>query len=131
MRTPAKRLRALIGGGIGVIALVALLSATAPRAEVEMNATIRRMGGPCLQLEQWGLFGWVLVGQTAAMTQATNGDWQPPGDDLECMDVEDRLVLVRLPLDARPDTYRICGLADDRACVTVEAVPFETSGPGP
>lgn len=131
MSPVSRRSRVAIGGGIGVIAIVLVLAATGPRPDLEMNSTIRRMGGPCLQLEQWGLFGWSVIGTTGTMTQATNGDWQAPDAATSCQDVEDGLVLVRLPPDATPDSYRICGTADDEGCLVVRAVPFEGDGPGP
>ena len=131
MRTSSRSLRALTGAGIGVVALFALLAVTGPNPETEMSYTIHRMGGPCLQLEKWGLFGWDVIGHTSRLTQVTEGDWQRPGVESDCQDIDDRLILVRLPPDATPGSYRICGLADDLPCMTVRAVPFEGTGPGP
>lgn len=120
-----------IGSGIGVLALVALLASTGPSPETEFTGNIRRLGGPCLTLEQWGLFGWQTIGQTSVLTEATGGNWQAPSDSLGCTDLEDSLILVRMPRDAKPDSYRICGVADDRACMTLRLVPFRSDGPGP
>lgn len=126
-RRPA---RLLIGVGIGVVAAILVLSATGPAGDSEITGNVRRLGGPCLELERWGLLGWRLVGQTGSVTQVTSGDWQPPGSDPSCADVDDSLLLVRMPLDAEPGTYRICGRADDRACLIVDLVPFQATGPG-
>jgi hypothetical protein len=120
-----------IGLGIGLLASLALLVSTGPNPETEFTGNIRRLGGPCLSLEQWGIFGWQTVGQTSVLTQATRGNWQTPSESLGCSDLEDRLILVRMPPDAKPDRYRICGLADDRKCLTLRLVPFESDGPGP
>lgn len=123
--------RLLIGSGIGLVALVILLSFTGPEGEVEISGNVRRLGGPCLELERWGLFGWVVVGQTFTITQVTSGSWQEPVDNPACSDVGESLLLVRMPLNVEPDTYRICGLADERDCLTVDVVPFESPGLGP
>lgn len=131
MKGPILKPRVLIGVGVGLLALLVLLSSTGPNPETEFSGSIRRMGGPCLILEQWGLFGWATVGQTATMTQATTGKWQTPSDDLGCEDVDDSLILVRMPIGSNPAVYRICGAADDRACLTLQLVPFESDGPGP
>lgn len=131
MATPVLKTRLLIGAGVGLLALLVLLSSTGPNPETELTGNFRRMGGPCLELEQWGLFGWSAIGQTSTLTQATSGDWQEPSADLGCSDVDDSLILVRMPLNAAPDSYRICGLADDRACITFSLVEFESTGPGP
>jgi hypothetical protein len=121
----------LVGATAAIVALVAVLASTGPKTEAEISGNVRRFGGPCLQLEQWGLFGWDVIGQTVTVTQVTSGRWQIPVDNPACSDVEESLLLVRMPLDAEPDTYRICGLADDRGCLTVDVVPFESSGLGP
>ena len=122
--------RLVIGVGLGALAAFLVLSATGPSGDLQITGNVRRLGGPCLDLERWGLFGWKLVGQTGAVTQVTSGDWQLPLDAPVCEDVDDRLLLVRMPLDAEPGTYRICGRADDLACLIVDLVPFESSGPG-
>jgi hypothetical protein len=129
--TPALRTRVLLGTGVGLFALLVLLASTGPNPEAEFTGSIRRMGGPCLRLEQWGLFGWSTIGQTESLTQAITGEWQTPSEDLECQDIGDSLILVRMPLNAPPDSYQICGLADDRACLTFDLVPFRSDTPGP
>lgn len=131
MGPESRRTRLTIGVGVGILALVTVLASTGPRGDVEVSGNVRRLGAPCLQLEQWGLFGWVVVGQTLTITQVTSGNWQEPVEDPPCSDVDESLLLVRLPIHARPDTYRICGLDDDRACLTVDLVPFESPGLGP
>ena len=123
--------RLMVGATVGIIALLAVLVSTGPEGEVQISGNVRRFGGPCLQLEQWGLFGWEVVGQTLTVTQVTSGNWQIPVDNPPCSEVDESLLLVRMPLDAKPDTYRICGLADERVCLTVDVVPFEPSGLGP
>ena len=120
-----------MGAAVALLALFVVLSSTGPVTEGELTGNFRRLGGPCLELERWGLFGWDTVGQTHSLTQLTNGNWQPPQADPPCQDVEDQLILVRMPLEAPDDTYRICGLADDRACITFSLVKFESTGPGP
>jgi hypothetical protein len=131
VKGPILKPKVVISTGVGLLALVVLLYSTGPNPETEFSGSIRRMGGPCLTLDQWGLFGWTTIGQTASMTQATTGKWQLPSDDLGCDDVDDSLILVRMPIGSRPDAYRICGIADDTACLTLQLVPFESTGPGP
>ncbi len=126
-----RRARLLAGLAAGALALLILLSSTGPTGDTEVSGNVRRLGGPCLELEQWGLFGWVTIGQTTSVTQLTTGNWQEPIENPSCPEVPESLFLVRLPIGAIPDTYRICGLADDRACLTVELVPFESTGLGP
>lgn len=121
----------LAGIVVGLVALITVLATTGPNPDIEFTGNIRRQGGPCLRLEQWGLFGWVTIGQTQSMTQTTNGDWREPTDESQCQDVDDSLIMVRMPLNAAPDSYRICGLADDRACITARLVPFQSTTPGP
>ncbi len=131
MNLRSRRTRLISAFGGGVVALLVVLVTTGPKGDVEISGNIQRLGGPCLQLEQWGLFGWVVIGQTTTVTQLTSGNWQVPVDDPQCPDVNEKSFLVRLPVNARPDTYRLCGLADDRACITLELVPFVATGLGP
>lgn len=131
MKRPILKTRFLIGAGVGLLALLILLSSTGPNPDTEFTGRVRRLGGPCLTLEQWGLFGWATIGQTTTLTQATTGKWQNLSDGLECNDVDDSLILVRMPIGAKPGVYRICGVADDEACTTLHLVPFESDGPGP
>lgn len=131
MNLRSRRTRLTTGVGAGILALLIVLASTGPQGDVEISGNIQRLGGPCLQLEQWGLFGWVVIGQTTTVTQLTSGNWQTPVEDPTCPEVTENSFLVRLPIDARPDTYRLCGLADERACITLDLVPFVASGPGP
>jgi hypothetical protein len=125
------RYKLVVGTAIAIAALLTVAVMTGPNPDDELTANFRRLGGPCLQLEQWGLFGWTVIGHTHSLTQATNGNWQPPSADPPCQDLDDSLILVRMPLDASPDTYRLCGIDDDRACLTFNLVEFESTGPGP
>lgn len=131
MNPRAGRVRWALGLAFGAVALLVLLSTTGPNPDETFTGNIRRLGGPCLTLERWGLFGWRTIGQTETVTQTISGDWQEPSDDLGCSDVEDSLILIRMPPDAALDAYRICGVADDRACLTFRLTSFESSGPGP
>ncbi|MEX1038598.1 MAG: hypothetical protein WDZ96_07075 [Acidimicrobiia bacterium] len=125
------RYKVMAGVAIAVAALLTVTITTGPDPDEERTANFRRLGGPCLQLERWGLFGWIVIGQTHTLTQTTNGNWQEPQDNPPCQDVDDSLILVRMPLDASPDVYRLCGYEDDRACITFHLVEFESTGPGP
>ena len=115
---------------MAIAALVLLLASTGPRPADEYSGVVRRLGGPCLELERWDLFGWNVVGQTYTVDDTRTGSWHRPMSDPPCMDLDDREILVRLPLDAPDDVYRLCGLADDRACIEFRKVPFEGT-PGP
>jgi hypothetical protein len=106
---------ALLGGFLTVLAL------TGPPVEMEVTAVIRRTGGVCLELERWSLLGWRAVGQTHTVDAMQGGDWQTPTDDPQCAVVEERVYLVRV-FDQPPGVYRLCGLADDRACVLFRRV---------
>lgn len=113
-----------------MIGLIVLLAATGPNPETIMSGNIRRFGGVCLQLEQWRLFGWGVVGQTHTVREATSGVWRSTQDDPPCADVPDQTYLVRAPFDAPNGVYRVCGLADDQGCIEFRKVPFEGT-PGP
>lgn len=125
------RYKLIVVAAIAVVALLIVAAMTGPNPDEDRTANFRRLGGPCLQLEQWSLFGWAVIGQTHSLTQATNGNWQPATEDPPCQDLDDSLILVRMPLEASPDAYRLCGVADDRACLTFNLVEFESTGPGP
>ncbi len=125
------RYKLMVGAAIAIGALLTVVVMTGPNPDEERTANFRRLGGPCLQLEQWSLFGWTVIGQTHSLTQTTNGTWQTPSDDPPCQDLDDSLILVRMPLDASPDAYRLCGIADDRACLTFNLIEFVSTGPGP
>lgn len=131
MSARLSRYKLMVGAAIAIGALLIVAAMTGPNPDEERTSNFRRLGGPCLQLEQWGLFGWTVIGQTHSLTQTTNGNWQPPSDDPPCQDIDDSLILVRMPLDASLDAYRLCGSADDRACLTFTLVEFEGAGPGP
>ncbi|CAN5739933.1 hypothetical protein BH23ACT4_BH23ACT4_04020 [soil metagenome] len=131
MSSRRPRSKLILGVAIAVTALFVVAAMTGPNPEEERTANFRRLGGPCLQLEQWSLFGWTVIGQTHSLTQTTNGNWQPPTDDPPCQDLDESLILVRMPLDAANDAYRLCGTADDRACLTFNLVEFVSTGPGP
>ncbi len=128
--TRARALRNLLVVGVAIGALLLLLHSTGPRPSAEHAGTIRRLGGPCLELERWDLFGWNVVGQTFSIEDTRTGTWHKQVEDPPCMELSDREILVRLPVGAPEDIYRLCGLADDRACLEFEKVPFEGT-PGP
>lgn len=121
--------RALAGTAL-VVALLVVLATTGPRPETEISGSIRRIGGVCLQLDRWDLFGWRVVGQTHTVSDIQNGRWHKTSDSPACAPVLKQNYLVRMPFDAPNDTYRICGLADEQPCVEFRRVPFEGS-PGP
>ena len=129
--TRGPKLRVLFVAGVAVGALILLLASTHPRPAEQYAGVVRRLGGPCLELERWDLFGWNVVGQTYGIDDTRTGTWYEAVPDPPCRSLEnDVQILVRLPLDAPEDIYRMCGLADDRACVEFEKVPFEGT-PGP
>lgn len=127
---PAPKLRGLLVAGVAVGALLLLLYSTGPRPTDEYSGVVWRFGGPCLELERWDLFGWNVVGQTLSIDDTRTGTWHSPVADPSCSAVMDQEILVRLPLDAPEDVYRLCGLADDRACIEFRRVAFEGT-PGP
>jgi hypothetical protein len=116
----------VIGIGLTAVVLIGVMALTGPRPETEMTGLIRRMGGACVQLEQWGLFGWVIVGQSYSVSDILDGDWHtPPSSNPPCEDVPEAAYLVRMPLEAAPDVYRLCGLADDWGCLEFTMIPLE------
>lgn len=123
-------LKRLVVAGIAVAALLLVLASTGPRPDTEHSGVVRRLGGPCLQLERWALFGWTVVGQTYSIADTRTGTWHEPSADPPCIEMSDRQILVRLPSDAPLDVYQLCGLADDRRCIEFRKVPFEGT-PGP
>lgn len=122
--------RRLVVLGVAIGALLLLLVSTGPRPADEYSGVVRRLGGACLQLERWDLFGWSVVGQTFTIDDTRTGAWKVPVPDPPCRELSDRQILVRLPRDAPDGVYRLCGLADDRACMEFRRVPFEGT-PGP
>ena len=125
------RKRIVIGSLFGIVAFVALLSSTGPTTDREISGVVQRMGGPCLTLERWGLFGWVSIGRTNDLPQATRGLWADFDEEAECEDIADSVILLRMPIGVEPGVYRICATADDFPCLIVRVVPFEPDGPGP
>ncbi len=125
------RKRIVIGSLFGVVALLALLAFTGPTTDREISGVVQRLGGPCLTLERWGLFGWAPIGRTTDLPQATRGVWRDFENQAACEDIVDSVILLRMPIGVEPGVYRICGTADDLACLIVRVVPFESDGPGP
>ncbi len=124
-------LRVGLISGVAVAALVILLASTHPRPADEYAGVVRRLGGPCLELERWDLFGWNVIGQTYSVDDTRTGTWHDAVPDPPSRPFDDDVqILVRLPLDAPEDIYRMCGLADERACIEFEKVPFRGT-PGP
>jgi hypothetical protein len=124
------RLKKILAGLALVIALLVVLATTGPRPETEISGSIRRFGRVCLQLERWDLFGWSVIGQTHTVSDTQSGVWHEASDRPPCALVPEQTYLVRMPFEAPNDSYRICGLADEQACVEFRRVPFDRS-PGP
>ena len=123
-------LKRSIAGFALILALFVVLATTGPRPSTEISGTIRRIGGVCLELERWDLFGWKVIGQTHTVSDTQNGVWHEPSDSPPCSTVPNQAYLVRMPFNALNDSYRICGLADEQPCLEFRRVPFESS-PGP
>jgi hypothetical protein len=121
----------LIGIGVAVLVLAVIMSFTGPDPEFEATSEITRVGGVCLQMEQWGMFGWVIVGQTYSEQDIARAEWRtPPSSNPPCEDTPEVEQQISLPPDAQPDVYRICGLADELGCLTFTlAQPEETPEP--
>ncbi len=113
----------LIIVGILIVGLVVVMATTGPRPEVEASGSVAREGGVCLQLEQWGLFGWVIVGQTYTQTDVTEGNWHtPPASNPDCEQVANADYEITLPSPSPSDVYRICGLDDNQPCLDFNLV---------
>ncbi len=123
--------RRLLAGAVAIAGLFLLLSLTGPNPDEEASGSVHRLGGACLTLQEWGLFGWTVVGETYTIADAQNGRWHIPTKPPPCQDVPVQTYLIRLPFDGPEGTYRICGLADDEPCVNVRRVPFDPGPPGP
>lgn len=120
----------LIGIALASIVLIAVMSFTGPRPQAESRGEIARVGGACLQLEQWGLFGWVIVGQTYSELDVAGAEWRsPPSSNPPCDDAPEAEYTVRLPADAVPDVYRVCGLDDEGECLQFRLVRAATPEP--
>jgi hypothetical protein len=111
--------------GAAAIVLIAVMATTGPRPDIETTGPIQRAGGVCLQLEEWGMFGWVIVGQTYTRTDLEEADWHtPPVGNPTCASVATAEYTIRMPAGAGPDVYRVCGLDGDRGCTEFRmAVP--------
>jgi hypothetical protein len=114
---------------VAAAAVIPLMAFTGPRPETEISSPmITRSGGVCLQLEQWGLFGWVIRGQTYTESDLVEANWRtPPSSNPPCEQVPTAEQVVRLPEDAPPDVYRLCGLADDLGCVPFGLTPAQAA----
>ncbi len=124
------RLNKVLAGAALVAALIVVLASTGPRPSVEISGSVPRLGGVCLELERWDLFGWNIVGQTHSVADAQTGLWHQAMDTPPCAAVPKQIYRVRMPIDAAYDVYRLCGLADDQPCLEFRRVPFEGT-PGP
>ncbi|MEE8375778.1 MAG: hypothetical protein V3S26_05620 [Acidimicrobiia bacterium] len=123
-------LKKALAGAALIVALLVVLVTTGPRPDTVISGSIRRIGGVCLQLERWDLFGWRVVGQTHTVSDMQNGVWHEASESPPCAAVLKQSYLVRLPFEAPNGTYRICGLADEQPCIELRRVPFRSS-PGP
>jgi hypothetical protein len=112
------------------VVVVVFMAFTGPRPDTEVaTAIVARTGGVCLQLEQWGLFGWVIRGQTYTEADLSDANWRtPPASNPPCEDAAPTAEReVRLPDGAVPDVYRLCGLADDLGCLQFAFTPAEAA----
>lgn len=107
---------AALAAGVAVF-----LGVTGPYFDEEVDSSLRRRGGVCLELERWTLLGWSTVGQTHSVRDMQSSTWRPPVDDPPCVEVPERNYLVRV-FAQPPGIYRMCGLADDNACVQFRRV---------
>ena len=109
----------VIGIAVAVLVLTVIMTFTGPDPQVEATGEITRVGGVCLQMEQWGMFGWVIVGQTYSEQDIARAEWRtPPSSNPPCENTPEVEQRINLPADAVPDVYRICGLADELECLT-------------
>jgi hypothetical protein len=104
-----------------ILGLAVVLALTRPNVEMAATGQLRRLGGVCLELERWGLFGWSAIGQTRTVQELQNSRWQTPVEAPPCASVPEREYLVRV-FTQPPGVYRLCGLADDRDCVEFRRV---------
>ena len=109
--------------GLLIVVTTIFLASTGPSPTTESTGSVTRLGGVCLQLERWGLFGWDIIGQSYSEADVEDGRWHlPPTTNPPCEIVEEQEFVVLLPEDAPLDSYRVCGLADDRGCLEVQLV---------
>lgn len=113
------RLAAAVTGMAAGLAVI--MAVTAPPVDEEVEATVRRSGGVCLQLERWTPFGWATVGQTHSVADIRNSLWRPSVENPPCAAVPEREYLIRIFAEP-PGIYRMCGLADDNACMEFRRV---------
>jgi hypothetical protein len=114
------------------VATVVLLASTGPRPSEEASGPIRRLGGACLHLERWSLFGWASVGQTHGVDDLRDGVWHDVMESPPCdPEIAEQTYLIRLPAHASTGSYRICGLADEEPCLEFRRVGFIPGPPGP
>lgn len=108
---------------IAVVVTTIVLASTGPTPATQSTGTVSRLGGVCLQLERWGLFGWDIIGQSYSVADVEDGRWHlPPTTSPPCEVVEDQEYVVLLPDGALPDSYRVCGLADEQGCLEFQLV---------
>ena len=125
------RLRITTGAVIAVVVATVFLSSTGPRPEDTETGLFRRRGGACLELERWDLFGWKTIGQTYTVTDVRSATWHKPVEDPPCTEPPETEYLVRMPLDADPDVYRLCGLVDDEPCMEFRMIEWKPGEGGP
>jgi hypothetical protein len=110
--------RTYIAVGVAIVILTIVMASTGPEPEAEMTGSIPRLGGVCLQLERWGLFGWDIIGQTYTTADQESASWRnPPRANPACEIVPEDEYLITLPANSPTDVYRVCGLADERPCL--------------
>jgi hypothetical protein len=114
---------------LAAVAVILVMAFTGPNPETEVASSVTRNGGVCLQLEQWGLFGWVIRGQIYTESDLAEANWHTPASsNPPCERAPVAEQEVRLPDDAAPDVYRLCGLADDLGCLQFGFTPGEAGG---
>lgn len=113
---------------LAAAAAILLMAFTGPSPETQVTSSVTRTGGVCLQLEQWGLFGWVIRGQVYTESDLADSDWHTPASsNPPCEHAPISEQEVRLPEGAAPDVYRLCGLADDLGCLQFGFTPAEAA----
>lgn len=75
------------------------------------------------------MFGWVIVGQTYTESDLIDAIWHtPPSPIPSCQQAPEEEYVVRLPSDAVPDVYRLCGLVDELGCLEFRLTSAEAVG---
>jgi hypothetical protein len=114
---------------VAAAAVILLMAFTGPNPETQVTSSVTRTGGVCLQLEQWGIFGWVIRGQVYTGSDLADSDWHTPASsNPPCEQAPIAEQEVSLPEGAAPDVYRLCGLADDLGCLQFGFTPAEAAG---